>query len=300
VPGLPDHGRLVTSLVAGPGAAYAFDVPCANSSGSVRVYRIAAGAAHRLGITAFALLSGPHQAWAVAYPPRVLLTALNGGQTITLKTTMNPVADTAAGVVAVAYRHRASRRGTVELLDPTTGALLHRLAEGDAVGAAGHVVLVSRPGCDALLTHRTCTLDSIDLTTGRRMATVTLPAGRFPVSDAVISPDGTLAAFQLARARPDPRFSTGLPVPPSDVVVLRLHTGRLAMVPGLEVPPQTQAGLAFDPTGRWLLVTVSEGDHGELLAWRPGMPGPTLVTTLPGPLGPPPPLLPVPSPRRTS
>jgi hypothetical protein len=241
------------------------------------------------------LLGGPQHAWAVAYPPRVRLTALNGGRAITLKTTMNPVADTAAGLVVVAYHRRASRLGTVELLDPTTGALLRRLAKGDPVGAAGHVVLVSRPGCGALLTRRTCTLASIDLTTGRPTATVELPAGRVPVSDAVFSPDGTLAAFQLARARQDPRFRTGLPVPPSDVVVLHLHTGRLDIVPGLELPPQTASGLAFDPTGRWLLATVSEGEYGELLTWRPGMPGPALVTTLPGPLGPPPPLLPVPS-----
>ena len=295
VPGLPGHSRLVTKLVAGPGAAYAFDVPCPSSSGSVRVYRIVAGAAHRLGITAFVLLGGPRHAWAVAYPPRVRLTPLNGGRAITLKTTMNPVADTAAGLVVVAYHKRASRPGTVELLDPNTGVLLRRLAEGDTVGAAGHLVLVSRPGCGALRTRRTCTLDSIDLTTGRPTATVELPAGRVPVSDAVFSPDGTLAAFQLARARQDPRFSTGLPVPPSDVAVLHLHTGRLDIVPGLELPPQTATGLAFDPTGRWLLATVSEGDHGELLAWRPGMPGPALVTSLPGPLGPAPPLLPVPS-----
>ena len=293
--GLPDHGRLVTNLVAGPGAVYAFDVPCPSSSGSVRVYRIGVGATHRLGITAFALLGGPQHAWAVAYPPRVRLTALNGGRVITLKTTMNPVADTAAGLVVVAYHRRGSRLGTVELLDPATGVLERRLAKGDPVGAAGHMVLVSRPGCGALLTHRTCTLASIDLTTGRPTATVELPAGRVPVSDAVFCPDGTLAAFQLARASQDPRFRTGVPGPPSDVVVLHLRTGRLDLVPGLELPPQTQTGLAFDATGRWLLATVSEGDHGGLLAWRPGMPGPALVTSLPGPLDPAPPLLPVPS-----
>ena len=298
--GLPDHGRLVLNLVAGPGAGYAFDVPCPSSSGSVRVYRIVAGAAHRLGITASALLAGPRHAWAVAYPPRVRLTPLNGGRAITLKTTMNPVADTAAGLVVVAYPKRASRLGTVELLDPNTGVLRRRLAEGDTVGAAGHLVLVSLPGCGALRTLHTCTLESIDLTTGRPTATVELPAGRVPVSDAIFSPDGTLAAFQLARARQDPRFRTGLPAAPSDVVVLHLHTGRLDFVPGLELPPQTQTGLAFDPTGRWLLATVSEGDRGELLAWRPGMPGPALVTTLPGPLDPAPPLLPVPSSWRSS
>ena len=41
-----------------------------------------------------------------------------------------------------------------------------------------------------------------------------------------------------------------------------------------------------------LLASVSEGNHGELLAWRQGMPGPALVTSLPGPLVEAPPLLP--------
>jgi hypothetical protein len=123
-----------------------------------------------------------------------------------------------------------------------------------------------------------------------------LPAGRVPVSDAVFSPGGTAAAFQLARARRDPRFTAGRPL--ADVVVLHLHTGRLDIVPGLELPPGTGAGLAFDATGSWLLATVSEGDHGELLAWRQGMPGPALVTRLPGPLMAPPPLLLAPGGRR--
>ncbi len=115
------------------------------------------------------------------------------------------------------------------------------------------------------------------------------------LSSPVFSPDGTLAAFQLARARRDPRFAAAPLGPPSDVVVLNLRTGKLDIVPGLELPPATWAGLAFDPTGRWLLTTVSEGDHGDLLAWRPGLPGPALVTSLPGPLAEAPPLLPAPS-----
>jgi hypothetical protein len=108
----------------------------------------------------------------------------------------------------------------------------------------------------------------------------------------VFNPGGTQAAFQLARASQDPRFTTEWPYPPADVVVLHLHTGSLDIVPGLELPPMTWAGLAFDATGRWLLTTVSEGEHGELLAWRQGMPGPSLVTILPGPLMTAPPLLP--------
>jgi hypothetical protein len=192
----------------------------------------------------------------------------------------------------VAYHEQAGAPGTVELLDPSTGALVRRLAEGSAIGATGNVVLVSLPGCGAPSAHRTCTLESIDLRTGRPAATFALPPGRVPGSAAVFSPDGTSAAFQLARARQDASVTTGGALPPADVAVLHLDTGGLDVVPGLELPPQTQTGLAFDPTGRWLFATVSEGGHGELLAWRPGMPGPALVTSLPGPLVTAPPLLP--------
>jgi hypothetical protein len=292
LPGLPGQGRVVTKLVSGPGADYAFVDP--QCSGYLWVYRIVAGAAHRLGTAAFDLLGGPHHAWAVTYPRHTLLTPLNGGRTITLKAGADPVADTAAGLV-VAYRPRAGRPGTVELVDPNTGGLVRRLARGSPMGAAAGVVLVSRPGCGAPPASRLCTLESISLTTGQPTATFELPAGRLPVSDAVFSPSGTVAAFQLARARPDPRVTAGRPLPPADVTVLHLDTGSLDIVPGLELPPGTEAGLAFDTTGNWLLAAVSEGDHGELLAWRHGMPGPALMTSLPGPLMAAPPLLVAPS-----
>ena len=301
LPGLPEPGWMVTSLVAGPGAAYAVDVPCPSSSESVRFYLVVAGAARRLGITPDALVGGPHHVWAVTHLPGAMLTRvltpLTEGRAVRSSTDL--VADTAAGLVVVAYR-----RTTVELVDPDTGAALRRLGEGLPLGAADHVLLVSPHGCGATPAHATCTLESISLTTGRPLTTVELPAGRVPASgdlpSPVFSPDGTLAAFQLARARPDPRSAAPSPVPPSDVAILHLRTGRLDIVPGLELPPETWAGLAFDATGSWLLATVSEGDRGELLAWRPGMPGPALVTSLPGPLVEAPPLLLAPSWWRTS
>jgi len=300
LPGLPDHGRQVTTLVAGPDADYALVMRCPGRG--FRIYRVAAGVAHPLDTTGYflGLLAGVHHAWAVtgATPSsRAVLTPLNGGPAVTLKTSTYPVADTAAGLV-VAYNPavNAGRPDTVELADSKTGAVLRRLAEGFAMGAAGHVVLVSLPDCGAPPTHSTCTLESITLNTGRPAATFELPAGRVPVSGAVFSPDGALAAFQLARARQDPHFMTvGDSSPPADVVVLHRQTGDLDIVPGLELHPQTQAGLAFSATGSWLLATVSEGDRGELLAWRPGLPGPALVTSLPGPLVAAPPLLPAPS-----
>jgi hypothetical protein len=292
LPGLPGPGRVVTKLVSGPGADYAFVDPQCN--GYLWVYRVAAGAAHRLGTAAFDLLGGPHHAWAVTYPRHTLLTPLNGGRTVTLKAGTEPVADTAAGLV-VAHHSGSGRPGTLDLVDPHSGALVRRLARGSPLGAAAGAVLVSLPGCGAPLTSRVCTLESIGLRTGQPIATFGLPAGRAPVSAAVLSPSGTVAAFQLARASRDPRFTAGRPLPPADVAVLHLRTGRLDIVPGLELPPGTGAGLAFDPTGSWLLATVSEGDHGELLAWRHGMAGPALVTSLPGPLMAAPPLLVPPS-----
>jgi hypothetical protein len=303
LPGLPEHNRLVTTVVAGRGAAYAFDTPCASSTGSVRIYRVSSGGAHRLGVSADALIGGPHGTWALSYRSGGVLTRvlspLAGGRAVRFRSSTDPIADTAAGLVAVPYRPLAGQRHAIELVVPSTGAVLRRVGDGFPMGAAGRVLLVSLHGCAAMLAHGTCTLESIDLNTGRPLATVRLPAGRTPtggdLSSPVFCPNGTLAAFQLARAGRDPRYAASSLGPPSDVVVLNLRTGKLDIVPGLELPPGIWAGLAFDPSGRWLLATVSEGDHGDLLAWRPGMPGPALVTSLPGPFDEAPPLLPAPS-----
>lgn len=297
LPGLRDQGLVVTKLVAGPDADYAFVDP--RCSGYLWVYRIVAGVASLLDTPADDLLGGPQHAWAVTYAPRTVLTPLNGGRKVTLKPRTNPVADTADGLV-VAYHPREGGPDTVTLLDPDTGALRRRLATGFPIGAGGHVVLVARPGCGAP-TRSTCTLESIDLKTGRPTARFELAAGRAPVSDAVFSPDGTAAAFQLARARQDPRSTAGRLARPGDVAVLHLpkvghhlRKGGFDIVPSLELPPGTRAGLAFDATGSLLLATVNEGNRGALLAWRQGMPGPALVADLPGPLMVAPPLLPEP------
>lgn len=290
LPGLAGHGWLVTTLAAGPGAVYALAVRCNSSTGSVRVYRVVAGVAHRLGTAGDALLSGPHQVWAVAHGRHTVLTPLNGGPAVTLSTGTSPVAGTAAGLVVEAYDLRAAQPYTAELINPETGALVRRLAGGVAVGAVGHIALVGLPDCGPPPTHGRCLLEGINLTTGRITARFQLPAGRVPVADAVFSPGGTTAAFLLAWARPDPRFTASSPFAPADVAILHLHTGRLEMVPGLELPPQTQAGLAIGSRD-WQLVTVNEGGHSELLAWRDGMPAPALVARLPGLLAAPPPLL---------
>jgi hypothetical protein len=107
------------------------------------------------------------------------------------------------------------------------------------------------------------------------------------------SPDGRVVALQLTRAQHDPRFATDHPAPPSDIAVVDLDSGAVHVVPGLELPAKSSAGLSFDATGAWLLATVNEGRSGLLLAWREGMSVPAVVSTIPGPLAWTPPILPL-------
>jgi hypothetical protein len=104
------------------------------------------------GVAAVAVLAGvvvaragPHHAAAASRAPAASpvprpRTPANGSAA------PKPVADTAAGVVAVAYYPPAGRRRTVELLDSNTGAVLRRLGEGSPLGAAGQVLLVGLHG----------------------------------------------------------------------------------------------------------------------------------------------------------
>jgi hypothetical protein len=164
------------------------------------------------------------------------------------------------------------------------------LPDGYPLAADAHTVLAQTHPC-GFQEAVACTLERLDITSGGMARTYPLPAGRAPTSAVIFSPDGRLAAFQLTRATKDPRFSTGHPAPPSDVAILHLDTGQLDIVPNLELAPKTGAGLAFDNTGSSLFITLSEGDHGQLLIWQHDMSGPALVTTVPGPITGAPPLL---------
>ena len=71
----------------------------------------------------------------------------------------------------------------------------------------------------------------------------------------------------------------------------KVDTGGLEIVPGLELPAKTGAGLVFADRGNWLFLTVSYGDHLHVLAWRPGLGAPQEVARLDGPVAWAPPLL---------
>lgn len=304
VPGFPDQpGQVVGDVVAGPDGTYARATPCDNNSdGGGPVYEIVDGVARPVGVTADFLLGGAHHVWRVTYPPSTpsngpiiqpgaVMTPLDGGRSITLEPDAYPVADTAAGlVVARSDPSATDSPPALEVLDASTGAVVRALPDGFPLAADAHALLVQTAAC-GFQEQVACTLKRVDLATATATRTYRLPVGRGVTSLVMLSPDGRLAAFQLTRVTQDPRFSTGHPAPPSDVVILQLDTGQLDVIPHLELAPKTEAGLAFDNTGTSLFITTSEGDHGQLLIWQHGMSGPALVTTMPGPITGAPPVL---------
>jgi hypothetical protein len=236
--------------------------------------------------------------WAVDYPDAaaaptspVVLRPVGGGRSLALPPNAYPVADTGAGLVVAASEPDPDKPPRVMLLDPTTARPVRDLGAGRPLAADGVRVLLLLGRCDIGLATPSCTVARIDVRTGQPRGRYRLPDGRVPVSAGSFSRDGRLVAFQLARARSDRRLDPGHPVPPSDVAVLHLDTGRLEVVPGLELAPKTGAGLLFAGNGGWLFATVSDGDHTHLLGWRPGLGAPESVARLAGPVAGAPPLV---------
>jgi hypothetical protein len=66
-----------------------------------------------------------------------------------------------------------------------------------------------------------------------------------------------------------------------------LDTGRLEIVPGLEVPADwfpPPLGMAFSADGRWLMIAINAGPQIRLLAWRPGLAHPYESKPITGPV----------------
>lgn len=156
-------------------------------------------------------------------------------------------------------------RGLV-LVDATTGRVQARLGQGAPVAGDDRM----------LLWTGTCENPANPCPVHRRMlgsgATTHYVLPRSPRAlGGAISHDGTMLAFTLRRAQPDPRFAAEGPWPPADVATLRLDTGRVGIVPGIELPSQGSAGLAFSADDRWLVIALNAGSTTRLLAWRPGL-----------------------------
>lgn len=280
----------VEALVAAGDADYALAVPCGFDTGTL--YRIVGGIAQRITGPAGTLLGGAGHVWrVVSGAPGTVLTPLDGGGAIDVASGTSPVAETAVGLV-VARQNPAQPASPPALqLVGESGSVIREFGDEYPLAANDQVLLSEDSGCGTADTPSACPLRSVDLATGTTTREYPLPPGRAPFSTAIFSPDGRLVALQLERAIPDTRFTTGHPGRPSDVAVLHLDTGEVDIVGGLELPPSTVVGMAFDNSSTELFISASLGDQSELLVWQQGMPGPALVATLPGAVSSAPPLL---------
>ncbi|MGH8860055.1 MAG: hypothetical protein ACRDVG_02270, partial [Jatrophihabitantaceae bacterium] len=167
----------------------------------------------------------------------------------------------------------------VVLVDAASGAVRGILGTGFTL-AIGHGLVVWAYGCYASI-DQPCTLHSTAVA-GGESATFRLP--RPPGSSGgILSPDGGRIAFTMERAAQDTRFGQGHPIPPTDIAILDLRTGRLEIVPGIELPAKSATGLAFSPDGRWLVIALDAGTRTRLLAWRSGLAHPYETAPIRGP-----------------
>jgi hypothetical protein len=165
------------------------------------------------------------------------------------------------------------------LLDAATGRLRMRLSQGQPVAAGGGQV-ISLQGCD-VSRLAACTLRRTAVSGGATRS-YTLP--RPPAGlHGVLSPDGREFAFLLERAHQDRRYSMGYPLPPSDIAWLHLDTGRVDVVPGVELPGKVGLALAFAPHSDWLVAALDGGRRTRLLAWHPGLVHPEEATPIVAP-----------------
>jgi hypothetical protein len=161
------------------------------------------------------------------------------------------------------------------LVDARTGRLQAKLEQYVAPLAAGAGQVFWTSGCDDDASP--CMLRRLSIDGGETLGS---PLPRHACCG-VVSPDGTRVAFLIGRASTDSRFG-GQPLPPLDIAITQLDTGRLSIVPGIELPAKSQPGLAFTGHGDWLVMALDAGSRTRLLAWRPGLRQPYETNALPG------------------
>ena len=224
------------------------------------------------------LADGAH-AWGVVPPspptadntPGYLI-PLDGGRRIRLPTNFYPAASVSGVILG-----SAGGTGALLLVDAATGHVRGDLGKGELV-AVGDGLVLWTVGCDPS-SDKPCTLYR-RLVAGGTTSSYRLPRPGFPIG--VLSPNDRQVAFVLERASQDPRYDIGHPIPPSDIAILHLDTGRLEIVPGIETPAKIPPSLAFSADGRWLLIALDAGPKTRLLAWRSGLARPYETTPIDG------------------
>ena len=273
------------AVLAGAPAAYATTATCeADRSKALRI-----GADRRVSVvgslgTTEAVLVGGDRAWVVSYPagvkyPYGAVRSLGGNHRVRLPAGFYPYAAEGNTLVGVLQPDQSAPPIRLLLVDATTGRTLAGLGPGGQLVATGGGQVAWTTGCDASR-DGPCVLHSRRLSSGSTTS-YRLPRPACCGGPGVITADGTLLAFLLERATTDARYQ-GHPTPPSDVAVLHLDTGRLEIVPGVEIPAKSSPGLAYSTDGRWLAIALDAGTHIRLLAWRSGLTHPHETNAIPG------------------
>ncbi|NUR25327.1 MAG: hypothetical protein HOV83_05675, partial [Catenulispora sp.] len=282
---LPDDvvhpGEYAAVLSDGPVTAYATTGSC-DETDSYGMLRISGNGQHVVVIKSIDatedVLADRNHAWIVSYPnSRAAVTPADGGPTVRMPAGCYPSAIVSNTVVGLLQPDPSAPPTWLLLVDARTGRVRARLDHTAWPLAAGAGQVFWTTGCREG-EARPCTLHRHSIT-GTATATYPLPR---TACCGVVSPDRKKLALLLQRATTDQRFSDNHPMPPSDLAVLNLITGRLNVVPGIELPAKSPPGLAFTEDGTWLVTALDAGQTTRVLAWRPGLQKPYETTAIPG------------------
>ncbi|GAA1594740.1 MULTISPECIES: hypothetical protein [Kribbella] len=255
-------GPLVTTSTCRPGGSRILHV------GSGRK----AGVAGSLG-SLEVLLTGGDGAWVVLSPPDPdqgagFVRRLDADHWTRLPVGFSPYAASDDQMVGFLEPSQSGPSSRLVLVSATTGRQLADLGQDAQPVATGAGEVLWTTGCNPS-SASPCDLHRRRLATGST-ATYRLPHPACCGGPGVVSPDGREVAFLLERAAVDSRYE-GHPMRPSNLAVLQLASGRLEIVPGIELPPKSSPGLAFSADGRWLAIALDAGPRIRLLAWRSGV-----------------------------
>jgi hypothetical protein len=283
---LPDAvvrpGEYAAVLAGDPITAYATTASC-NETAPYAMVRISGdhqvSVVRQLGPTE-APLTDAHRVWIASFAsgidnPYGTIAPIAGGPRVRLPHGFSPAAIVGETIVGQLQPDPAISPTWLALVDARTGRLQAKLDQQVAPLAAGAGQVFWTSGCRGDASP--CTLHRRLIAGGK---TFGAPLPR-PACCGVVSPDGTKVAFLIERATTDSRFD-GQPLPPVDIAIMQLGTGRLDIVPGIELPARSQPGLAFAGRGDWLVIALDAGSRTRLLAWRPGLLQPYETNALPG------------------
>ncbi|WP_130446713.1 hypothetical protein [Kribbella rubisoli] len=291
---LPDEvvrpGEYAAVLAGDPITAYATTGSCAEAA-PYAMLRV--GVDHHvsvirpLGPTESPLTDG-NRLWIASFAsdinnPYGTIAPLAGGQRVRLPLGFYASAIVGDTVVGLMQPDPGISPMWLALVDARTGRLQAKLDQHVAPLATGAGQVFWTSGCHD--DPSSCMLHRRAVAGGK---TTVFPLPR-PACCGVVSPDGKTLAFLLDHPTPDSDIE-GRPLPPLDIATLDLDTGRLEIVPGIELPAKSQPALAFAKEG-WLVIALDAGSRTRLLAWHPGLRHVYETAALPGVVHPPPTLV---------